>query len=100
MRSLSRAERRNLRFGRKPVGNTTPEERRAIWEAVKASPPPLPRPRPRRRSDSEDGYINREPARGHGITRDVQMMPKAIASAQKRARLYMHAAARRRAVLA
>lgn len=27
-----RGKRRNAKFGRKPVGNTKPKERRAIWK--------------------------------------------------------------------
>lgn len=35
-RQLPRAERRNAQFGRKPIGNTTPVERRAIWAMAAA----------------------------------------------------------------
>jgi len=48
---MTRAQRRNLFFGRKPRGNTTPHERRAIWEAARKvgiptrkRPPELPTP--------------------------------------------------------
>lgn len=34
--SSYRGRRRNAEFGRKPVGNTTPEERREIWRKLGA----------------------------------------------------------------
>ena len=33
-----RGFRRNIAFGRKPIGNTKPDERRAIWRAYGVTP--------------------------------------------------------------